>query len=197
MSERTIYEQELPPADDPDVRELSAEMIAEARAAQRPGRALLYAVPSVLIGALIWGELNRWAAFDMPWLLMAASAVVLGVAMGRPFRMIGALFDERWAFVAGGLGLAMALLGDLHALSRLATEVNGASYGEVLASSDIGAWLGQRQPIDWLVAGLAAVGAYASARPSLDARQLVMEARVQIHLEDLEAEEQEAALAVE
>lgn len=55
-------------------------------------------------------------------------------------------------------------------------------------SPHLPAWLGQRQPIDWLVAGLAAMGAYVGTRPSLDARQLVMEARVHIHLEDLAAE---------
>lgn len=188
-TQRTIYEQELPPAADPDVRELAAELIGAARAAQRPVRALLYALPSVVVGALIWGELNRWARFDMPWLLMAGSAVVLGVAMGRPYRMIGHLFDERWALLAGALGLLMALLGDLHAALRLTSQPEGLSYAEVLASADLAEWLRGRRPIDWLVAGLGAIGAYVGARPSLDARQLEMEARVAIHLEDLAGEE--------
>lgn len=188
---QTIYEQHLPPADDPDVRELAQELIAQARGAQRPGRALAYALPSVLLGAALWGELNRWAHFDMPWLVMATTAVILGVGMGRPYRIIGHLFDERWSLLAGVLGLAMAILGDLHAWLRLSSESEAGSYAEALAALDVAAWLSARQPIDWLVCGLGAAGAYVAARPALDARQLVMEARIAIHLEDLAQQEAE------
>jgi len=194
-----IYETELPPADDPDVVALADEMIAAARQAQRPGRALAVAAPGLLVGVVLWGELNRLTGFDMPWLAMAASAVVLGALLGLPFRLIGQVFDRRWALTAGALGLAMAVLGDLHAWALIQSNALGMGWAEVMSHFDPGAWLGARLPIDWLVAGLGAAGAFMAARPKLDGRQLGMEARIETHMADLAEErlEDEARAAEE
>lgn len=181
----TIYEEELPPADDPDVAQLARELIARARADQRPGRALLAGLGSVAIGVVIWGELNRWTGFDMPWLLMAGSAVALGVLMGLPYRKVGALFDARWALVAGALGVLMGVLGDLHATALIVSTTDGVRWADVLRDLDLATWLAHRQPLDWIVSGLGGAGAFAAARPALDERQLVMEARIAVHAQDL------------
>ncbi|MEZ4340315.1 MAG: hypothetical protein R3B82_27140 [Sandaracinaceae bacterium] len=183
-----IYEHELPPADDPDVVERAALFVAEARAAQRPARAVGVGIVSVVIGVVIWGELNRWTEFDMPWLLMAGTAVGLGVLMGLPYRKAGALFDRRWALLAGALGVLMALLGDLHAMALIQASLEDGPWLRALGRIDIVDWIAARQPIDWVVAGLGGAGAFVAARPPLDPRQLLMEARIAVHQEDLEAE---------
>lgn len=194
MGEIRIYEHELPPADDPDVVERAAAFVAEARAAQRPGRSVGVGIGSVLIGVVIWGELNRWTEFDMPWLLMAGTAVGLGVLMGLPYRKVGALFDRRWALLGGALGVLMALLGDLHATALIQASLEDVPWLRALGRIELGAWLAARQPIDWIVAGLGGAGAFVAARPPLDGRQLLMEARIAIHQEDLAAEEEDESL---
>ncbi len=190
-AETRIYEQDLPPEDDPDVVALAATFVADARAAQRPARAVGVGVASVVVGVVIWGELNRWTTFEMPWLLMAGTAVGLGVLMGLPYRKAGALFDRRWAVLAASFGAAMAILGDLHATALIQASLEDVPWSRALGRVDVAAWLGARQPIDWLVAGLGAIGAFVAARPALDARQLLMEARIAIHQEDLLAEEED------
>ncbi len=191
MPELRIYEHELPAEDDPDVVARAAGMIAAARGAQRPGRALAVGLASLAMGVVIWGELNRWTGFDMPWLLMAGSAVALGLLMGLPYRRAGTLFDRRWAIAAGGLGVVMAILGDLHATLLIQAAAEEAPWARALGRLDVGAWFATRQPIDWLVAGLAGAGAFVASRPTLDERQLRMEARIAIREEDLRAERAE------
>jgi len=183
MTGRTIYEHQLPPESDPEVVELAKTWIDGARATQRPVRALAYAIPSTLLGVVLWGELNRWTGFHMHWYAMAGSAIVLGVLLGRPCRQLGTLFDPRWAVVLGALGVVMAVLGDLYASTALLAVRAGTDWSQVvgiLGVDELRAWLTGRQPIDWLVAGLAGAGAALSVRPPLDARQLVMEARIEI-----------------
>ena len=116
---RLVYAHQLPPENDPEAVELARSWIDAARGAQRPGRAMAYAIPSTLIGIVLWGELNRWTGFALPWPLMAASTVALGVALGRPCRNLGALFDRRWAAMLFVMGFAMGLLGDLYATIAL------------------------------------------------------------------------------
>lgn len=196
VAPRTIYEHQLPPENDPDVVALAATWIANARAAQRPGRAAAYAIPSVAIGVVIWGELNRWTGFAMPWPIMAGSAIVLGVAMGRPCLKLGALFDRRWAVLVSALGLVMAVLGDFQATTLIGASQSGMSWTEVITTVDasiLGEWISGRQPVDWIVAVLAAAGAFFAARPTLDASQLLMQARITIADEDMSREEAEAA----
>lgn len=183
MTGHTIYEHQLPPEGDPEVVSLATSWVDHARAAQRPGRAMAYAVPSTLLGIVLWGELNRWTGFDMHWYVMAGSAVVLGVLLGRPCRVLGALFDPRWAMLLGALGIVMGVLGDLYASTALLAVRAGTGWSDVIGlmgPAELHAWLTGRQPIDWLVAGLGGAGAFLSARPPLDARQLVMEARIEI-----------------
>ncbi|HHH31480.1 MAG TPA: hypothetical protein ENK57_24465 [Polyangiaceae bacterium] len=192
MSETTtIYPEDLPPEDDPEVVELVDRWVAEAKVGQRPLRALAVALVCLLIGVVIWGELNRLSEFRMPWLLMAASAVVLGVLLGFPYRFVGRLFDWPWAVLAGALAVLMAVAGDLHAVALISSRDPAVGWSDAIAAIDLGTFLGARTPLDWLVAGLAGAGAFAGARPAMDRRQLRMEARIAIHLEDLEREEAE------
>lgn len=134
---------------------LATSRVAAARGAQRPHRALSYALPSLVIGIVIWGELYVWTEFAMHWYLMGGSAIVLGVLLGLPCRRLGALFDRRWALLLGALGFTMAMLGDLVALTMLAAERAGLGWLEFvgrLGVSEIAEWLMLRAPLDWLVA---------------------------------------------
>ena len=200
MTGPMIYEHQLPPENDPEVVALAASWVGSARAAQKPGRALAYAIPSTLLGVVLWGELNRWTGFAMHWYVMAGSAIVLGVLLGRPCRTLGVLFDPRWAVLLGVLGVTMGVLGDLYAGTALLAARAGTDWSEVLVHLgpvQLRDWLTARQPIDWLVAGLAGVGAALAARPPLDARQLMMEARIEVcrlrRVEEAHAEDEQAA----
>lgn len=196
MTSTTIYEHQLPPENDPAVVALARRWIDDARGAQRPLRAMAYAVPSTLLGVVLWGELNRWTGFEMHWYVMAGSALVLGVLLGRPCRTIGALFDRRWAAVLFACGFAMGVIGDLYAGTALIASRTGVDWTTVIATfgePELGAWLTARTPIDWMVAAIAGAGAGIAGRPVLDEPQLVMQSRIEICRQRLEAEHADAA----
>lgn len=190
---RTVYEHQLPPPGDPEVVALATEWITAARTAQRPMRALAYAIPSLVIGVVIWGELYVWTEFEMHWYLMGGSAVVLGALVGHPCRRLGALFDRHWSILLGACGLAMAVIGDLHAGVLLAAAREGVPWADFVSRLDVShlrEWLSLRAPIDWVVALFAGAGAAFGARPPLDDRQLEMQARIDVAARRLaEAEE--------
>lgn len=180
-----VYEQELPAEDDPDVLAQWRLWVREARDTQRPGLAALSGVGGAMIGAVLWGELNRWTAFQMPWLVMAGTAGLLGWMLGLPVGRAGKLFETRWVCLAAAFGFAMGVLGDLYARTALTAASEGTSFLTSLLDLDLSGFMASRQPIDWLVCGLGALAAFVGAKPSLDERQLLMEARIQVHVEDL------------
>ncbi|UJR82299.1 Hypothetical protein I5071_43640 [Sandaracinus amylolyticus] len=190
---RMVYEHQLPPENDPEVVALARSWIDGARDAQRPGRAMAYAIPSTLIGIVLWGELNRWTGFDMHWYVMAGSAVALGVVLGRPCRTLGALFDRRWAAVLFLLGFAMGALGDLYAMTALVAAREGVGWLSVITQADVGGWIAGRTPLDWIVAGAGGAGAALAGRPPMDERQLAMQARIDVAARRLDAQEREDA----
>ncbi|WP_236607262.1 hypothetical protein [Sandaracinus amylolyticus] len=154
---------------------------------------MAYAIPSTLIGIVLWGELNRWTGFDMHWYVMAGSAVALGVVLGRPCRTLGALFDRRWAAVLFLLGFAMGALGDLYAMTALVAAREGVGWLSVITQADVGGWIAGRTPLDWIVAGAGGAGAALAGRPPMDERQLAMQARIDVAARRLDAQEREDA----
>lgn len=195
-----VYEHELPAADDPEVEARVQAWLRGRRAEQRPWRAIPVGLASVVVGVVLWGELNALMRFEMPWLLMAATAVILGILMGVPFRKAGDLFDRRWAVLAFVLGLLMAVAGDIYALLLLlAAEDPSADRLDAIAVfrlADLGPWLESRIPLDWLVAGLAAVGAAFGARPWVTEANARLDARLALYEEwraEDEASDEEAS----
>ncbi|AKF05075.1 hypothetical protein DB32_002224 [Sandaracinus amylolyticus] len=188
-----VYAHQLPPENDPEAVALARSWIDAARAAQRPGRAMGYAIPSTIIGIVLWGELNRWTGFAMHWYGMAGSAVALGVVLGRPCRSLGALFDRRWAALLFVLGFAMGALGDLYATTALVAARDGIDWLTVITHADVGGWIAGRTPLDWIVAGAGGAGAALAGRPPMDERQLFMQARIDVAAARLDAQEREDA----
>lgn len=195
--ERQIYvsEQVLPPRDDPEVEARVTAWLAYVRPRQRPGRALVAAVLSTAIGVVLWGVVNRATHFEMPWPLMAASAVVLGVLLGLPYRKAGRLVDARWGWLAAILGVAMAVLGDLGAQLLLHADREGLDAWDVIASLDGPTFVtlvAARSPLDWVVSGLAGAGAAFSARPLMGEPEVRQQSRIDVYAERLVEDEARA-----
>jgi hypothetical protein len=195
--DRRIYVSEavLPPRDDPEVEARVAGWRAEVRPQQRPGRALAAALLSLAIGVVLWGAVNRATGFAMPWLLTALSAVVLGVLLGLPYKRAGRLVDARWAWLAAGLGVVMAVLGDLGAQLLLHADREGLGAWEVISSLDGATFvtlIAARAPLDWVVSGLAGAGAAFSARPLMGEPEVRQQARIDVYAERLAEKEARA-----
>ena len=198
MEERRIWvsEEVLPPRDDPEVEARVAGWLAHVRPQQRPGRALVAALLSLAVGVVLWGAINRATGFSMPWLLMAASSVILGVLLGLPYRKAGRLVDAGWGWLAAGLGVAMAVLGDLGAQLMLHADRSGLALWDVVSSLDaatLGTLIAARVPLDWVVSGLAGVGAAFAARPMMGEAEIRQQARIDVYAERIAEEEDEDA----
>ncbi len=195
---RTYYEHQLPGANEPFVLERVRTWIAERRPQQRPSHALLALAVAFPVGLVSWAEANILLGFGIPWLLAAAMALALGFLIGRPVRNAGHLYDRRWAVITGAVAVLVATLGDLASMLVLATERDGAvdrvaALGALFASEGpdlVAEFFARRQPIDWVVAGLGALGAAFGARPDVTEDHVRLQARIDL----LHAQEAEAAL---
>lgn len=195
---RTYYEHQLPAADEPFVLERVRSWVAERRPQQRASHALLALAVALPVGLVSWAEANILLGFAIPWLLAAAMAFGLGFLIGRPVRNAGHLYDRRWAVITGTVTVLVATLGDLASMLVLATERDGAidrlaALGALFSSegpSLVSEFFAHRQPIDWVVAGLGALGAAFGSRPEITEDHVRLQARIDL----LHAREAEAAL---
>jgi hypothetical protein len=195
---RTYYEHQLPAADEPLVLERVRAWVAERRPQQRPSHALLALAVAFPVGLVSWAEANILVGFSIPWLFAAAMALGLGFLIGRPVRNAGHLYDRRWAVITGAVAVLVATLGDLVSMLVLATEREEAvdrvaALGALFSSEGPGLvteFFAHRQPIDWVVAGLGALGAAFGARPEVTEDHVRLQARIDL----LHAREAEAAI---
>jgi len=188
---RQFYEHELPRPTEPFVLERVRAWVAQRRPQQRPQPALLAMLVLFPVCLLCWWEAQALIGFRLPWEAQAVLALALGFFVGRPVRNAGNLYDRRWAVLTGLLSATIATLGDMIAVLLLGNDQGeGVDRGAVLSavfSSDLPeiarAYFAHRLPIDWVVAGLAALGAAFGTRPEITEDHVRLQARIDLLLE--------------
>jgi len=190
-SARQFYEHQLPSPTEPFVVERVRAWLAQRRPRQQPSHALLAMMVLFPVCLACWWESQVLVGFRLPWEAQAALALALGFFVGRPVRNAGELYDRRWAVITGLASAVIATLGDMIAVLVLATDrgqgVDRSAVFSAVFSSEVGelgrAYFAHRLPIDWVVAGLAALGAAFGARPEVTEDHVRLQARIDLILE--------------